>query len=88
MESHDAFDIGFNDYGPTWESLRRVAHDGVRKYSADEKLPLLVKDVVSETVDNIMKKEGINKPFVPFDYAYLTLLNILASSAFGVRFVS
>ena len=88
MESHDAFDIAFNDYGPTWESLRRVAHDGVRKYSVDEKLPLLVKDVVSETVDNIMKKEGINKPFVPFDYLYLTLLNILASSAYGVRFVS
>ena len=82
----DAFDIAFNDYGPTWESLRRVAHGAVRKYSTEEQLALLVKDVVSETVDNIMKREGIGKAFVPFDYIYLTLLNILASSAFGVRF--
>ena len=75
-----------NDYGPAWESLRRVAHAAVRKYSNQEKLALLVKDLVSETVDNIIKLEGIGKPFVPFDYLYLCLLNILASSAFGVKF--
>ena len=75
-----------NDYGPAWESLRRVAHAAVRKYSNQEKLALLVKDLVSETVDNIIKLEGIGKPFVPFDYLYLCLLNILALSAFGVKF--
>ena len=86
FQEQGAFDIAFNDYGPTWESLRRVAHGAVRKYSTEERLALLVKDVVSETVDNIIKREGIGKAFVPFDYLYLTLLNILASSAFGVRF--
>lgn len=59
----------------------------MRKYCVDEKLALLVKDVMTETVDNIMKNEGINKPFIPYDYIYLTLLNILASSAFGNRLV-
>ena len=59
----------------------------MRKYSVDEKLALLVKDVMTETVDNIMKNEGINKPFVPYDYIYLTLLNVLAASAFGSRLV-
>ena len=59
----------------------------MRKYSVDEKLALLVKDVMTETVDNIMKNEGTNRPFVPYDYIYLTLLNILAASAFGSRLV-
>ena len=59
----------------------------MRKYSVDEKLALLVKDVMTETVDNIMKNEEINRPFVPYDYIYLTLLNILAASAFGSRSV-
>ena len=79
-------DIALADYGPTWESLRRVAHAAVRKYSVDEKLALLVNDVVRETVNTIKEQEGIDKPFDPSDYIYLTIYNILASSAFGKRF--
>ena len=36
----------------------------------------------------MIKKEGLNKPFVPFHYLYLAIFNIIASSAFGKRFVS
>ena len=79
-------DVAFADYGPTWESLRRVAHAAARKYSVDEKLALLVNDVVGETVETIKKKEGINTLFNPVDYLYLIVFNILASSAFGKRF--
>ena len=87
FQLNNASDVFWNDYGPTWESLRRVAHDGIRKYSVNEKLALLVRDVVSEIVDNIIKKEGIKKTFNPSNYIYLTLANIMATSVFGNRFV-
>ena len=80
-------DIIFADYGPTWESLRRVAHAAVMKYARDEKLALLVNDVVIETIDTIKKKEGINNLFDPTDYLYLTVCRILASTAFGRRLI-
>ena len=79
-------DIIFADYGPTWESLRRVIHAAVRKYANDEKLAFLVNDVVAEIVNTIKEKEGIDKPFDPVHYIYLTIYNILASSAFGKRY--
>ena len=86
---NDAFegsiDIVFADYGPTWESLRRVTHAAVRRYAQDEKLALLVNDVVAETVETIKTKEGINKPFDPSGYIYLTVCRILAISAFGKK---
>ena len=80
-----SINIMFADYGPTWESLRRVAHAAVRKYAVDEKLALLVRDVVGETIEIIKKKEGINKPFDPVDYSYFTVYSVLANSAFGRR---
>ena len=80
-----SIDIVFADYGPTWESLRRVGHSAVRRYAQDEKLALLVNDVVTETVETIKTKEGINKPFDPTDYIYLTVCKVLASTAFGKR---
>ena len=79
-------DIVLADYGPPWESLRRVTHTAVRKYANDEKLALLVNDVVGESIETIKKVEGINKPFNPVNYIYLTVFNILASSAFGKRY--
>ena len=81
-----SIDVVLADYGPTWESLRRVAHAAVRKYAVDEKLALLVNDVVSETIDTIKKREGIDKPFNPVDYIYFTVYSVLASSAFGRRY--
>lgn len=83
-----ATDVLFTDYGPTWESLRKVAHTAVRKYAGDEKLAFLVNDVVAETIDKIKKNEGIDKPFDPNEYISLTVYIILASTAFGKRFIS
>jgi hypothetical protein len=80
-------DVLFADYGPQWESLRKVAHAAVRKYAVNEKLAYLVNDVVNETANNIKQKEGINNPFQPFEYFNFTMYNILASSAFGTRFI-
>jgi len=45
----------------------------------------MVSDSVGETVDIIKKKEGINTPFDPVSYIYLSVMNILASSAFGTK---
>ena len=78
-------DVAFADYGPAWESLRRVAHAAVRKYAVHEKLALLVNDVIVETTDTIKKREGIDKPFDPSDYISFTVYSVLASSAFGKR---
>ena len=41
--------------------------------------------MVDHTVDNMVKTEGLNKPFVPFDYIYSLFFNILTISAFGKR---
>ena len=81
-----SIDVALADYGPTWESLRRVAHAAVRKYAVNEKLALLVNDVVGETIETIKKREGINKPFDPVDYIYFTVYSVLASSAFGKKY--
>ena len=56
-----------------------------RKYSTTDKLVYLVSDVVDHTIKTIVEKEGLDKPFAPFDYIYNTFLNILAASAFGKR---
>lgn len=45
----------------------------------------LVDDVVNETVVIFKKNEGIDKAFDPKSYAYLTVNNIIASSAFEKR---
>ena len=78
-------DVIISDFGPTWESLRRISHAAVRRYAVDEKLALLVNDAVEETFNTIKQKEGIGKPFDPVNYIYLAVYNILASSAFGKR---
>ena len=57
-----------------------------RQYSTTEKLANLVIDCVDHTIDNIIEKEGLDKPFVPFDYIYNLFLNILSASAFGRRY--
>ena len=83
----DGIDVASADYGPEWESLRRVAHSAARKYAVSENLAYLVNEVVDETVQMIKDKEGINKPFDPTDYLYLMMYGILTSSAFGKRYL-
>ena len=48
-------DVIFADYGPQWESLRRVAHSAVRKYSNSYKLSDLVNDVVELSVVRLVE---------------------------------
>jgi len=45
-----------------------------------------VSDVVDETVNVIKTNIGINVAFDPRSYIYKTVLNIIASSAFGERY--
>ena len=45
----------------------------------------VVSDCVDHTIKTIVEKEGLDKPFVPFEYIYSMFLNILATSAFGQR---
>ncbi|CAG2177960.1 unnamed protein product [Oppiella nova] len=79
-------DVVFSDHGPVWASLRRVGHSAVRKLAASEKLSDLVDDVVNETVETMICKEGTDKPFNPKTYIYMSVFNIIASSAFGKRY--
>ncbi len=58
----DGIDIVSADYGPEWESLRRVANAAVRKYAVTEHLAYLVNEVVDETVATIKDTEG-ERPF-------------------------
>ena len=55
------------------------------KYSSTDKLVYLVSDCVDHTIKTMVEREGLDKPFQPFDYIYSSFLNILAASAFGIR---
>ncbi|XP_054157487.1 steroid 17-alpha-hydroxylase/17,20 lyase-like [Oppia nitens] len=79
-------DVVFTDHGPIWASLRRLAHSAVRKLAISEKLYVLANDAVRETVDTIITTEGYDKPFNPMSYIYMSVINIIASSAFGKRY--
>src|SRR5581483_10979923 len=81
----DGIDIISADYGPEWESLRRVAHAAVRKYAMSDRLAYLVNEVVDENIAAIKEKEGDN-PFDPTDYLSIMIYQILASIAFGKRY--
>jgi Cytochrome P450 len=77
-------DVILSDFTPTWESLRTVAHSAVRKYAVSEKLPVLISDIVDETIQIIVTKED-GKPFDPKPYMDLIINNTLGSIAFGKR---
>ena len=63
--TEDGFvDVVLADYGPTWESLRRVAHAAVRKYAVDEKFALLVNDVIVETIETIKKEKELTNHLI------------------------
>ena len=60
----------------------------LRKYSKNDKLAYLACDNVDKTIKLIINKEGLDKEFNPEDYLYLLFLNIIATSAVGVKYVS
>lgn len=45
----------------------------------------LALESVDHTIETMMDREGIDKPFVPFDYIYNMFLNIMAANIFGKR---
>lgn len=79
----DHQDVFFGDFGPAWETLRKIILAAVRKYSISDSLPELVSEVVDITADQLIKD---GKPFNANDYVYLIVYNIIASSAFGQRY--
>ncbi|CAG2174806.1 unnamed protein product [Oppiella nova] len=79
-------DIIFNDYGHTWESLRRVSHTAMRKYAKSDDLSKVVDEVVRETVDLIKNKHGLNKPFAPKLLVYNMVANIVGTIVFSQKF--
>ncbi|CAG2111344.1 unnamed protein product, partial [Medioppia subpectinata] len=72
-------DVIFADYGHKWEALRRVAHSAVQLIS-------VAADSVDRTVKAMIAREGVGNAFDPNNYIYLTFLNILATSAFGISY--
>ncbi|XP_054158510.1 cytochrome P450 2C31-like, partial [Oppia nitens] len=76
-------DIIFADYSQHWEVLRRVALSAVQKYSVNERLVNVAVDCVDKMVQTMLEREGPNKPIDPFNYLYLTYLNIMATSCFS-----
>ncbi|CAG2113217.1 unnamed protein product, partial [Medioppia subpectinata] len=67
-EQHRA--VVFDDYGHSWESLRRISHTTIRKYAKTKALSEVVAENVSEIIDKIVATEGIGKPFRPKLYVY------------------
>ncbi|XP_054166176.1 cytochrome P450 2A9-like [Oppia nitens] len=78
-----ANDVMMDDYGNSWEALRRVAHTAAMKYSINERLVNVAVDCVDKTVELMLKREGPDKPIKPVDYIYLIFLNIMTNSAFN-----
>ena len=58
-----------------------------RKLAVSDKLAYLVDDVVEQTVTQMKINEGFGKPFDPKSYIYMLVFNIIASSAFGKRYI-
>ncbi|CAG2172688.1 unnamed protein product, partial [Oppiella nova] len=69
-------EIAFADYGKTWEALRKVGHSAIRKFSKTSEMSQLVNDNVSEMLDLIKDREGIDKPFHAEPYLYNLVSNI------------
>lgn len=76
-------DVLFEDWGRTWEVLRRVSHSAVRKVALNPSFPGLAVSVVDQVADLIIREEGLNHPFDPRNYVYLMVYSIIAATAAG-----
>ncbi|XP_054156237.1 cytochrome P450 2U1-like [Oppia nitens] len=79
-------DIAFNDYGRCWESLRKVSHATIRKFARTNQLEQLCDQFVTNTIDLIKEREGLDKPFDPRIYIYNLLANIIGATIFSENF--
>ncbi|XP_054161142.1 steroid 17-alpha-hydroxylase/17,20 lyase-like [Oppia nitens] len=81
--SDDKIGILFTDYGEAYKSLKRVGLTAINKFAGNDRLVDVVVDCVDSMVETIVKREGIDKPFVPNEYISMIFLNILSSCAWG-----
>jgi hypothetical protein len=58
-----------------------------RKYAKSDHLPKVVDEVVRETVDLIINKHGLNKPFEPKLLVFNMLANIVGTILFSQKYV-
>ena len=56
-----------------------------REYVSTEKQAIITSGIVDETIENMVKLEGLNKTFDSFDYIYNMFFNILAFNTIGKR---
>ena len=84
--SQGSMDIFFADYSREWAVLRKVAHSAIRKFAVSAHLPPKVAGSAKEVVQEIINREGLDKPFDPTDYLFLLTHSVLAKSAYGVNF--
>ncbi|CAN7984476.1 unnamed protein product [Ixodes hexagonus] len=75
-------DIMFEDYNPTWKTLRKVALTAVRKYAVNDSLETLCCDVVDAYVDSLNKGPNVVDSKAPFIYMFY---NIIGMSVFGAK---
>lgn len=75
----------WEQYGPRWSSLRRVAHGAVLEFVRRRQLSTLVADVVDQVVADIKARHGETQ-FDPCEHIYLTMIQIMATTAFGERY--
>ncbi|CAN7984478.1 unnamed protein product [Ixodes hexagonus] len=75
-------DIMFEDYNPTWKTLRKVALTAVRKYAVSDSLETLCCEVVDAYVDSLNKGPNVVDSKAPFIYMFY---NIIGMSVFGAK---
>lgn len=76
-------DVIVGDFGPAWLTLRKIGFSAIRKYADNEKLAVLISDVVDQSTTIMLREEG---QFNPTDHMFLTVYNVIASTAFGRRY--
>lgn len=81
LDGHN--DVMIGDFGPCWETLRKLLFTAVRKYAVSDKLPILIDDSINQIVPLMLAEED---GFDPHNFSYLVVYNILASTAFRKRY--
>ncbi|XP_040071849.1 cytochrome P450 1A1 [Ixodes scapularis] len=75
--------IMFEDYNPTWKTLRKLALTAVRKYAVSDSLENLCCEVVDAYVDSLKEGPNVVDSRAPFMYM---LYNIIGMSVYGAKF--
>ncbi|XP_077513127.1 steroid 17-alpha-hydroxylase/17,20 lyase-like [Amblyomma americanum] len=79
----EVHDIIFEDVGPAWRALRKVAVAAIRKHHSSEKLEVLCSEVVDAYVDSL---QGTSEITSARDPLMLIIFSITAASTFSKKF--